>query len=147
MMTKTPDGEAYPYPADRLWESSVGARKQRGRWLLAISQGMLGPSELFEAALDPEAGRALRLIPLAALFGSLPGWNHRRVERAMKVLRHSSGVSERVPDSGLDVMWVLDERSPGARRLVAVAEALVVAPPGHRRGEQEKQRRKAGRRR
>lgn len=123
------------YPIASLAADLAAARELRGRWLVAVSQGMLGVGELLGEA---EGSAPLRRITLAQLFAALPGWDRGRAVRAMVVLRRCAKVPADNPNRDLTVGWVLDDRSRGPGRVVALANALLMSsggppPPPHDR--------------
>lgn len=123
------------YPVSALAADLAAAREERGRWLMAVSEGMLDVGDLLAAA---ERSAPLRRLTVSQVFAALPGWDRARRLRAMVVLRRCAAVADDVRARDLTVGWVLDTRVRGPRRIVALAHAMLMStggapPPPHDR--------------
>lgn len=91
------------------------ARRQRAEYLIALSEGLLEPRDVVDAAaLD--AGRPLRKITLRQLHLSQEGWGERRTQRLLSAVAARIGLSEEHV-KGKTVAWLIDPRSGGRRYL------------------------------
>lgn len=119
---------ARPRPTlDTANAARTSARRYRAEWLIALTEGLINPFELFEQAATEE-GKPLRKLSLRQVLLSQPGWGKSKTYPRLEMLRDTLKASNA---EKLTVGWLIDPRSGGRRFLtfLDIFTATKTEPP------------------